>query len=89
MWSASASPCGHELATRAAGACRDIAGLALEIAAVVAGDDFKADRNTVEPVVEWAYFGLLGLASVAAAGAPENFNPHGVGHGESMRANLS
>jgi hypothetical protein len=65
---------------------RDIAGLAVQIAAVLLCDDFEADRNDLEAVVELTNFDQLGLPGLAAAGAPKMFDPAGVGHALSMRA---
>jgi len=59
----------------ASGLYRDIAGFAVEVAAMRSDLDFEARRNEIEAVFERGDLGQLGLAGLAAAGAPEIFEP--------------
>ena len=47
----------------------------------MAGDNFKADMNTVETVVEWVDLGQIALAGIAAAGVRISIHMT-VGHGD-------
>ena len=66
---------------------RALAGLALEVSAVLIGGDFETVRDATEFVVEPANLVKLCVASLAAPRTPEMFDPlcH---HGVSMRAKL-